>query len=460
MAVTKRKRIWGWMAFDWATQPFYTLGLTFIFGPYFAAVAAQHFMGSGLDTQAANAQAQAMWSAGQTVAGLLIAVTAPFLGAYADRSGRKVPWILFFSIIYVIASWMLWGLTPDGANLMFILIVFYVGFFAAESALNFVNAILPSLGNDAEIGRISGSGSAFGYWGGVASLFLMLLLLAENESGVTLLGNAPLFGLDPALREGTRSVGPLIAIWFVIFMIPFFMWVRDDKPTKFGTTSLRQVWQDLMATLRGVAKRKSLLNFLIGSMFYRDALNALYAFGGVYAALVLDWQTVQIGVFGIVAAIAAAIVTWAAGLADQRYGPKPVIRVAVWVLILVSCVIVGMSRQSLFGLPLAPGSTLPDTIFYICGAAIGGAGGAIYAASRTMMVRHTHPDRPAEAFGLFALTGKATAFLAPAAITIFTAATGNTQLGFLPVIFLFLVGLFLLRWVNKDGDKSEWSASR
>jgi UMF1 family MFS transporter len=454
MATAEKKRIWGWMAFDWATQPFYTLGLTFIFGPYFATVAAKHYLGLGMEPLAANAQAQQVWSAGQTVAGLLIAVSAPFLGAYADNSGRKIPWILFFSVIYVVAASMLWGLMPDGSNLLLMLVVFYVGFFAAESALNFVNAILPSLGRADEVGRISGSGAAFGYWGGVASLFLMLLLLAENDAGVTLLGNPPLFGLDPELREGTRSVGPFIAIWFVVFMIPFFLWVRDEKPSKFGTTSLRKTWADLMATLRGVMRRRSLLNFLLGSMLYRDALNALYAFGGVYAALVLDWQTVQIGVFGIVAAIAAAIVTWAAGLADQRYGPKPVIRASVWALIVVSCVIVGMSRERFFGVPLEAGSALPDIVFYICGAVIGGAGGAVYAASRSMMVRHTQPGRPAEAFGLFALSGKATAFLAPASITLFTWATGSNQLGFLPVIVLFLAGLLLLRWVNKDGDRA------
>lgn len=453
MATTAKKRIWGWMAFDFASQPFYTLGLTFIFGPYFAAVAAQHFMEAGLDAGAADAQTQQMWAAGQTVAGLLIAITAPFLGAYADNSGRKIPWILFFSVIFVVTASMLWGLTPEGNNLIFILIIFYVGLFAAESALNFVNAILPSLGTDEEIGRISGSGSAIGYWGGVLALVIMLAFLAENETGVTLIGIAPLFGLDPELREGTRSVGPMIAIWFAIFMVPFFLWVRDDSPSKFGTTSIRAVWSELMITFRSVAKRKSLLNFLVGSMFYRDALNAVYAFGGVYAALVLDWQTIQIGVFGITAAIAAAIVTWLSGLADERYGPKPVILVAIWALITVSSIIVGMSRESLFGVPLAEGSSLPDIIFYVCGAVIGGAGGALYAASRSMMVRHAHPDRPAEAFGLFALSGKATAFLAPAAITLFTWATGNTQMGFVPVILLFLLGLFLLRWVNKNGDR-------
>ena len=454
-----RKRIWGWMAFDWASQPFYTLGLTFIFGPYFAVVAAEYFLNSGMEADAADAQAQWIWSLGQTVAGLLIAFTAPFLGAFADNSGRKMPWIVFFSIIYVVTTFMLWGLKPDGSALIIMLIMFYVGFFAAESALNFVNAILPSLGTDEEVGRISGSGAAFGYWGGVTSLFIMLLLLAENDQGVTLLGNAPLFGLDPDMREGTRAVGPFIAIWYVIFIIPFFMFVRDDPKVEKKSTKLGAVWGELITTLRSVFHRKSLLNFLVGSMFYRDALNALYAFGGVYAALVLDWQTIQIGVFGIIAAIAAAVTTWLSGLADQRYGPKPVIRVSVWVLIGVSIIIVGMSREAIFGVPLAEGSGLPDIIFYICGVCIGGAGGAVYAASRSMMVRHVHPERPAEAFGLFALTGKATAFLAPALITLLTIMTGNNQLGFLPVIFLFLIGLFLLRWVNKDGDRAEWSAS-
>jgi UMF1 family MFS transporter len=146
-------------------------------------------------------------------------------------------------------------------------------------------------------------------------------------------------------------------------------------------------------------------------------------------------------------------------LADQRVGPKPVITATIVMLVVVSTFIVGMSRASLFGIPLAEGSMIPDIIFYVCGAAIGGAGGAVYSASRSMMVRHTHPDRPAEAFGLFALTGKATAFLAPALIALFTYMTGNVQLGFLPVIILFLMGLFLLRWVNKEGDRAEWSAS-
>ncbi|MEL6957496.1 MAG: MFS transporter [Pseudomonadota bacterium] len=453
MAASK-KRIWGWMSFDWASQPFYTLGLTFVFGPYFAVVAAEYYLGTGLEEGAAKASAQSLWSGGQTIAGLLIAFTAPFLGAFADNSGRKIPWIAFFSVVYVIATCALWILTPDATGMFWVLILFYVGFIAAESILNFVNSILPSLGTKEEVGRISGSAAAFGYWGGVVALAIMLLLFVEQPNGKTfMLELDPAFGLDAEQMEGTRFVGPFIALWFAIFMVPFFLFVRDDPMAGGKPTDLRSVAGDLWGTLKAVAQRKSLLNFLVGSMFYRDALNALYAFGGVYAALVLDWEVTQIGVFGVVAAIAAAVTTWVAGLADQRFGPKPVIRVAVWCLILVSLTIVFMSRDQVYWIALPTGSTLPDTIFYICGAVIGGAGGAVYSASRSMMVRHTHPERPAEAFGLFALSGKATAFLAPASITLFTYMTGNTQLGFLPVIFLFLIGLVLLWWVNPEGDR-------
>ena len=459
MAQATKKRIWGWMAFDWASQPFYTVGLTFVFGPYFAVVAAEYFMSSGVESGAAKAQAQSLWSSGQTVSGLIIAFTAPFLGAFADNSGRKIPWIAFFSVMFVVAISMIWMLTPEGAALYLVLILFFIAFIAAESALNFVNAILPSLGNKDEVGRISGSGAAFGYWGGVVSLAIMLLVFVEQDNGRTIfVGLEPPFGLNPNEKEGTRFVGPFIAIWFAVFMIPFFMWVRDDPTTGGKSTNLRAVAGDFWGTMKSVAQRKSLLNFLVGSMFYRDALNALYAFGGVYAALVLDWGITAIGVFGVVAAIAAAITTWIAGLADARFGPKPVIRVAVWLLILVSITIVGTSREQIFWITLPIASTLPDTVFYVCGAIIGGAGGAVYTASRSMMVRHTHPDRPAEAFGLFALSGKATAFLAPAGITLFTWWTGNTQLGFLPVIILFLMGLFLLKWVKPQGDRDEWAA--
>lgn len=449
--ISRKKRIWGWMFYDWAQQPYATLGLTFIFAPYFAAVAAEWFLGQGLADQAARASAQSLWSSAQTVAGLAIAFSAPFLGAWADSTGRKLPWIRVFTALAVLCAAMLWMLKPDGTGLYLALAAFWIGFVFSESAFNLNNALLPSLGTPSEVGRISGTATAFGYWGGVLSLFIMLLLLAENESGVTLIGIAPIFGLDPEMREGTRSVGPFIALWFAIFTLPYFLTIREPR-SSVKRASVGQVLSDLRASVKAISKRRSCAAFLLGSMFYRDALTALYSYGGIYAKLVLDWTIIQIGVFGIIAAIAAAVISWIGGLADQRVGPKPVITASIWALLIVCTIIVGMSREHLFLMQLAPGSLIPDVTFFVCGAIIGGAGGALYSASRSLMVRHADPDRPAEAFGLFALTGKATAFLAPALITLFTTQTQSNQLGFLPVIGLFLVGLFLLRWVQPQGD--------
>ena len=187
-------------------------------------------------------------------------------------------------------------------------------------------------------------------------------------------------------------------------------------------------------------------------MFYRDALNALYGFGGTYAVLVLDWSITQVGIFGIVGALTSAAATWLGGKADSRLGPKPVIIASILILIAVCTLVVGMTRESLWGIALAEGSAVPDTTFYICGAIIGGAGGVLQSASRTMMVRHAPPARPTEAFGLYALSGKATAFLGPALIGLTTLITESARLGMLPLIGLFVLGLVLLVWVNPRGE--------
>jgi UMF1 family MFS transporter len=167
---------------------------------------------------------------------------------------------------------------------------------------------------------------------------------------------------------------------------------------------------------------------------------------------VLNWSIIQIGVFGIVGALTAMVVAWIGGRADRAFGPKPVIRVSIIVLILVCAVIVGMTRESLWGMPMDPAGSLPDIIFFVCGALIGGAGGALQAASRTMMARHTTPDRATEAFGLFALSGKVASFMSPALIALATTWTGSQRLGIAPLIVLFGIGLILLSFVKPRGE--------
>jgi UMF1 family MFS transporter len=451
--MSQRKAIWGWFFYDWAGQPFHTLLMTFVFGPYFAIVASQYYLALGLEENLADAKAQIVWSSCLTITGLIIGFGGPILGALADTTGRRLPWIKSFSVIYVVTAFALWFTLPDGSNMWLMLSVFGICFIAAEYTYIFTNAQLPSLGNIDEIGKISGSGFGFGYIGGVLSLVIMLLFFVEQGNGKTMILEIdPLFGLDASQKEGTRFVGPFVAIWFIIFMIPYFRWTKEDK-TESAKIDIAAGLANLLGAIKSLRHRKSLLSYLCSSMFYRDALNGLYTFGGTYAVLVLNWDIVKLGQFGIIAAISAALFSWLGGYFDRRYGPKPVIIIMASVLTVVCFVIVNTSLTHIFGMPVAEGSSLPDTVFYICGVFIGGMGGILQSASRSMMVRHTTTEKATEGFGLYGLSGRATAFLAPTLIGIVTAVTGDARLGISPLVGLFIVGIILLIWVDPNGER-------
>lgn len=452
--ISPRKRIWGWWFFDWASQPVNTLLLTFIFGPYFAEVARGYFMGTGMEEEAAKAAAQSYWAFGLTITSLVIMVLAPILGAIADSTGRRLVWVWFFSLVYVVSAWALWYVAPGGeiGTLRWALFFFGLAFLSMEFATIFTNALMPTLVEDNEMGRLSGNGFAFGYLGGLIALFVMLLLFAEGaSSGRTLIGLDPVLGLDAEAREGTRAVGPFSAVWYLVFMIPFFLWVKEPK-TGFGRVNLSGVFASVIEFIRGLVHRRSLATYLGSSLFYRDALNGLYAFGGIYASNVLGWEVTQIGIFGIVGGATAVLTSWLAGKMDSRRGPKPVIVWSIVVLIVVCSLIVGMDREQIWGMPLDSASSTPDIIFFICGALIGGAGGPLQSASRTMLLRHTTPDRATEAFGMFALSGKVASFMTPLLIGLFTHFSQSARIGIAPVILLFLTALILLLWVNPKGE--------
>ncbi len=441
--ISNRKRIWGWFFFDWASQPYNTLLLTFIFGPYINEI-----LGDGT-------RAQTVWGFGIGAAGMVIALVAPFLGALADTSGRRVRWIWGFSVLYVVGAAGLWLAAPSDFDLIVTMLFFATGLIGMELATIFTNSMLPWLGPRGQIGRISGNGWAFGYIGGLLTLILMLAFFAESgATGQTLIGLDPAFGLDPAEREGTRFVGPLTAIWYILFMVPFFLYVRDPRTIAAPKGAVAAALRGLRRTVRTLPQRPSLFAYLASSMLYRDALNGMYVFGGIYAAGVLGWSVVQTGIFGVIAIIAGAFFAWLGGRADSRYGPKPVIVICIVVLNVAAVAVVTISPTTLFGVTVAQGSAAPDIAFMVIGAAIGAAGGALQTASRTMLVRQANPERITEAFGLYALAGKATSFVAPILIGLATYVSGSQQIGVTPLIGLFALGLILLAWVEPDGDRA------
>ncbi len=341
---TLRRRIWGWFFFDWASQPYNTLLITFIFAPD-----VKELMGDG-------SAAQAAWGFGIGAAGIVIALLAPVLGALADSGGHRLRWIWLFSALYVVGAGMLWFAAPGDFNLTATLVFFALGLVGMEFATIFTNAMLPDLGPREQIGRISGNGWAFGYLGGLIALALMLALFAESAAtGKTFLGLDPVLGLDAAQREGTRAVGPLTALWYAVFMIPFFLWVKEPPASRPATGAVRRGLAQLKDTLARLPRRPSLFAYLASSMFYRDALNGMYAFGGIYAAGVLGWSVVDTGVFGILAIISGALFAWLGGHADTRIGPKPVITAMIVLLTLVAVAIVLVDRARVYGLPVAEG---------------------------------------------------------------------------------------------------------
>jgi len=431
-----------WMLFDWANQPFYTLVVTFVFGPYFATRFAPDAV-SG----------QALWADMQLYGALAVALLSPLLGAIADEAGPRKPWIGGFSALFVLGCLGLWLAAP-GAPLWPVMLAFVIAFAASEFSLVFVNAMLPDLGPRSEIGRISGSGWALGYVGGVVALLLVLALLAPAGDGpTTLAGLTPLFGLDPALGEPARATGPLTALWFAIFALPLFLLCPDAPRRKGLSRAARDGVRTLRRTLRALPGTGGLLTYLIASMIYRDGLAGLFAFGGIYAAGVLGWGVTQLGIFGIVAAAVGALGAWLGGRADRALGPRPVIAASIVLLIAVSAIALSTSRQMVLGMPVATDSTLPDTVFMFCGGLMGAGAGALQAASRTLLVHLAEGKLPmTEAFGLYALSGKATAFLAPLLIGLATQISGSQALGVSPVIALFALGLVMLHWAKPQQE--------
>ncbi|MEX3011850.1 MFS transporter [Hoeflea sp. TYP-13] len=441
-----RKGIFGWMMFDWATQPFHTLIITFVFGPYFVA----HVADSAV-------KGQQIWGYATGFGGLGIALLAPILGAIADTSGPRKPWIVFFSLFGVVGCWMLWYSVPGSTNMAIVVTGLVLGLVGMEFAAVFNNAMMPDLVPRSRLGRLSGSAWALGYIGGIVSLVIVLgFMSASPSTGKTLFGLVPVFGLDPATYAGDRAAGPLTSVWYVIFVLPMFLFTPDVHRRVLSggvvVNGLRELW----ATLRGLPKQRSYFSYLISSMLYRDGLNALYAFGGIYAAGVLDWSIIKIGVFGILAAATGVIGGWIGGKMDDRMGPKIVVSIGIVILTLCCLVIVSTAPgEVLFikvGSAAAP-SSLPDIVFYIAGCLIGASGAALQAASRTLLVDQVPPEKVTEAFGLYALSGKATTFIGPLLVAQATGLFDSQRVGVTPIIALLLFGIVLLPFVRSAHSK-------
>jgi MFS transporter, UMF1 family len=442
----RRAAVISWIFFDWAAQPYFTLITTFVFAPYFATHVASD-----------PASGQALWGFATAAAGLMIALMSPVLGAIADASGRRKPWIAAFGALLVIGSGLMWlGKPGDASVIPPLLLAYGVATIGVEFATVFNNAMMPSLVPPDKIGRLSGNGWATGYVGGILSLILVLgFLAASPETGRTLFGFMPLFGLDPVTHQGDRITGPLTGIWFIIFVTPMFM-LTPDYPAKLRVSeALRAGLIELRQSLRELPQQKSMAAFLLANMIYTDGLVSLFAFGGIYAAGTFGWHTLQIGSFGILLAIAGTFGAWLGGKLDDTLGPKRVISGSMLILLMSIVAILLVDKDSILFVkvaPPAPGGALfsgaAERAYLVLGCLIGAAGGPLQAASRTLLIRMAPKDRIAQYFGLFALTGKVTSFVGPLLIGVITAVTESQKAGMAVLVVFFVAGLALLARVR------------
>ncbi|MDP1748797.1 MAG: MFS transporter [Reyranella sp.] len=439
-----------WALFDWANQPFFTVVTTFIFGQYFVNV----MVGDPV-------KGQADWAFTQSTAGVIIAVLSPFLGAMADAGGRRKPYILFFQVFVALGCLALWWAYPNRPDLIgpicWAVVLATVG---AEMSIVFNNAQLPSIVSPERMGRLSGFGWGLGYCGGLIALFIVLMVSRPSMFGLAVNDDRPLFGLDPATYELERLVGPASALWLAVFVIPMFLFTPDGLvPRRLSLLeAARGGFTALVGTVRKLGRYRNVLLYLLAFMLYNDGLAAIIIFGGVYAAVTFGWSTVTVGIFGIIVTVFAIPGAFLGGRLDDWMGSKRTAQFAILGVIIATLGIVSVSATGvLFVVPaaeLAPArplfGSLQERVFMAFALLLGFCMGPMQAASRTLIGRLAPPGMSGEFFGLFALSGRATAWMAPLAIGIVTTATQSNRLGVACVLFFLVLGFVLLWWVREE----------
>jgi UMF1 family MFS transporter len=396
-----------WALYDWANQSFPTVIQTFIFAAYFTRrVAQDETMGS------------AQWGNLLGVAGLIVAVGGPVLGAVADQKGRRKPWIGFFTLLAVITMGFMWYIRPETTWVWPALFLVGAGTVMSEYALIFYNAMLPSLVESRRMGRWSGIGWSLGYAGGLVCLALGLLVFVSGEQ----LG----LNLDRDSAQHVRATFLLAAGWYLVFSLPLFLFTPDKEDTgKPIQQAIRDGLSQFADSVRHARRFKNILKFLLVRMIYIDGLATVFAFGGVYAAGTFRMDEQEVLVFGIclnvTAGAGAALFSWV----DDKIGSKQTIMLSLFGLILSGTAILLVDSLELF---------------WTFGLILGLFVGPVQASSRSFLGRAAPTELQNQMFGLYAFSGKATSFIGPFLVGWLTYLSGSQRVGMSAIMVLFVIG--------------------
>ena len=437
-----KRAVRSWVLWDWSTQPFNSVLITFVFIPLYLTSAAflepriaELPAGDPIRLRALDDLAAGVggW---MTLAGIGIALIAPVLGQRADASGNRKTWLGVSNLLLVGIMAALFFVRADPAY-------FYLGaaLMAFGSVIDTVanvnyNALINSVSTPATVGRISGLGWGLGYLGGIVALVIVVALDAFNW-----------FGMETAAGLPFRLIALGSAIWAVVFGWPLYRFVPEppvvgerEKVSWVGSYVLlfRQV-QYLFYSARAT------FWFLIASAIYRDGLSGIFTFGAVIAALTFGFEPQEVIIFGIAANLVAGISTILVGRLDDYWGARRVVITSLSVLL-----IAGLVAFFLHG--------FGPIIFWVFGLILTATVGPAQAASRSYLARVAPPGHESEIFGLYATAGKAASFMSAGLFTVFIATFGATVYGLLGILIVIAAGLaalvFLVRTPPRLGHQA------
>ena len=401
-----------WALFDWANSPFTTLIITFVF-PAYVAVA---IIGD-------QVRGQAIWGYAIGASGLVVALLSPPLGAIADAGGRRKPWIMGFALVSIVATALLWFAAPSVASAPLALACVMIANVGVALGTMFNNAMLPDIVTRERLGRLSAWAWGLGYAGGLTALAVVLVAFVQPAT--------PPLGLSREQAEHVRIVGPLVAVWLGLFVWPLFVFTPDRPGRSLAfATAIREGLGNLRNTLKRLRTSREVPLFLLANMFYADGLITLFAFGGVYVSGTFGMSLPEVIVFAVVLNVAAGLGAFLSGWVDDWIGSRPTAAFALAGLILASIAAVSVQTRPWL---------------WVTGCFIGLFVGPVQAASRSLMAKLSPPDQQAAYFGLFALSGKATAFVGPIVVAVVTDVSGSQRLGLATIIAFLVAGLVLLQ---------------
>ncbi|MDR6867005.1 UMF1 family MFS transporter [Microbacterium resistens] len=425
-----RKQIYSWALWDWATQPFNTVILTFIFTALYLTTDA--FLPpavAALDDadpvkEAAIADLTSGLGLGSTIAGLAILALAPVLGQRADAAGRQKLWLGIGTAALVACMLGLWFVEPAPTLFWLGVALISAGAVFGEIAAVNSNAMLIGIASPRTVGRISGLGWGFGYLGGIVALVIVIVFYASGWFGLPEEGGLPF-----------RLIAVGCAVWAIVFSIPIFLNVpepslgRPERRVGFFA-SYAVLVKDIVGLYRDPSTRPTFW-FLLSSAVFRDGLAGVFTFGAVIARTVFHFEFMELVLFGVAANLIAGVSTIIAGRFDDRFGPKRVILVS-----LAAMVVAGTAVFLLVDAGKA--------VFWVGGLVLCGFVGPAQSAARSFLARVTPAGREGEIFGLYATTGRAASWMASGAWTLLIAATSATAFGIVGIILVLLVGFLLL----------------